>query len=187
MRLRIRLLIAVALLLAVGGFAYTKTMARVATVTPPDLVAKAQQADKIIVSKADKTMYLLQGDTILKSYRISMGRHWDAGHKQREGDERTPEGTYLIDWRNPKSAAYLSLHISYPNASDTARARQSNVEPGGNVMIHGLPNGWGVLGTPHRLIDWTDGCVAVTNEEMREVWSLAPNGTPIAIHASWKP
>lgn len=187
MRLRLRVLVPIALLLAAGGFAYTKVMARVATVTPPDLVAKAQQADRIVVSKTDKMMYLFRGDTILKSYRISMGSHWDQGHKEREGDERTPEGSYLIDWRNPKSSAYLSLHISYPNADDTERARQSNVSPGGNVMIHGLPNGWGALGTLHRLLDWTDGCVGVTNEEMREIWSLTPNGTPIAIHAKWEP
>lgn len=187
MRLRLRVIVPIVLLLAAGGFAYTKVMARVATVTPPGLAAKAQQADKIVVSKADKTMYLFRGDAILKSYRISMGSHWDQGHKQREGDERTPEGSYLIDWRNPKSSAYLSLHISYPNAGDTERARQSNVSPGGNVMIHGLPNGWGMLGTLHRLIDWTDGCVGVTNEEMREIWSLTPNGTPIAIYARWEP
>lgn len=187
MRLRLRVLVPIVLLLAAGGFAYTKGMARVATVTPPELVTKAQQADRIVVSKTDKMMYLFRGDTLLKSYRISMGSHWDQGHKEREGDERTPEGSYLIDWRNPKSSAYLSLHISYPNADDTERARQSNVSPGGNVMIHGLPNGWGALGTLHRFLDWTDGCVGVTNEEMREIWSLTPNGTPIAIYSRWEP
>ena len=187
MRLRPLPIISIAVLLALGGFAYTKVMARVATVEPPALAAKSQQADKIIVSKADRTMYLLQGDTVLKRYRISMGSDWDQGPKQREGDERTPEGDYRIDWRNPRSSAYLSLHISYPDANDTERARAGNYPPGGNVMIHGLPNGWGALGTLHRWINWTDGCVGVTNDEMREIWSLTPTGTPVSLYASWEP
>ncbi|MFV0284574.1 MAG: murein L,D-transpeptidase family protein [Castellaniella sp.] len=185
--LRARYFLVAVLFLVAVGFFYTRVMARVSTVEPPALVAKAQQADRIIVSKADKTLYLFQGDTLLKSYRISMGRDWDAGPKQREGDERTPEGSYTIDWRNPRSVAYLSLHISYPDARDRARAQAGNYSPGGAVMIHGLPNGWGALGALHQRFDWTDGCLAVTNEEMREIWSLTPNGTPIDIHARWTP
>lgn len=187
MRLRFRLVIPAALLVVAGGFIYTKVMARIATVEPPAMVAKAQQADRIVVSKAHKMMYVFQGDTLLKSYRVSMGSDWDKGPKEREGDERTPEGSYLIDWRNAKSAAYLSLHISYPDANDIQRARQGNYPPGGFVMIHGLPNGWGALGELHRWVDWTDGCLGVTNDEMREIWSLTPNGTPIEIYAAWQP
>ena len=186
MRLLIRFFILV-LVLAIGGFVYTKGMARLATVQPPSMVPTAQQASQIVVSKADKTMYLFQGETLLKSYRISMGRHWQDGHKQKEGDERTPEGTYRIDWRNPKSSAYLSLHISYPNQQDSESAKAGGYSPGGNIMIHGLPNGWGALGKLHQIMDWTDGCLGVTNEEMREIWALTPNGTPITLYASWKP
>ena len=186
MRLSVRLLIFV-VLLAVGGVIYTKGMARVATVEPPAMASAALQASKIVVSKADKTLYLFQGDKLLKSYRVSMGRHWQAGHKQREGDERTPEGSYRIDWRNPKSSAYLSLHISYPNKQDSQQAQAGGYPPGGNIMIHGLPNGWGALGKLHQIMDWTDGCLGVTNDEIREIWSLTPNGTPIELHANWKP
>ena len=105
----------------------------------------------------------------------------EAGHKQREGDERTPEGRYVIDWRNARSVAHLSLHISYPDARDQAAAAQAGVSPGGAVMIHGLPNGWGAIGRWHRLADWTDGCIGVTNAEMREIWARVPDGTPIEI------
>lgn len=104
-----------------------------------------------------------------------------AGPKRQEGDERTPEGLYRIDWRNPNSVAHLSLHISYPDAEDRARAGAAGVAPGGSIMIHGLPNGWGFLGALHRRLDWTDGCIGVTNAEMREIWALVPDGTPIRI------
>jgi murein L,D-transpeptidase YafK len=101
------------------------------------------------------------------------------GHKQFEGDQRTPEGVYTLDWRNPRSIAHLSLHISYPDAADRAFAAAAGRSPGGHIMIHGLPNGWGFLGPIHHWRAWTDGCIAVTNAEMREIWSLVPNGTPI--------
>lgn len=184
-----KLFIAVAVVLAgaAGVFAYTKAMARISTVEPPPLAAKEAQADRIMVSKVDKTLYLLQGDKVLKSYRISMGGRWDEGHKQREGDERTPEGSYQIDWRNERSRAYLSLHISYPNAEDSAQAQAAGYSAGGDIMIHGLPNGLGWFAPVHHLMDWTDGCIAVTNEEMREIWSLVSNNTPITIQQQWRP
>ena len=125
-------------------------------------------------------MQLLRNGKILRQYRVSLGGH-PVGHKEHEGDERTPEGRYTIDWRNRKSSAYLSLHISYPALADQARAAAASQNPGGNIMIHGLPNGWGFLGSWHLLWDWTDGCIAVTNDEMREIWSLVPNGTTIQI------
>lgn len=184
-----RLLWAVALLIGIGAsaFAYTKIMARLGSGHPPAALPAAQQADRIMVSKSDKALFLLRGETVLRRYRISMGPEWRAGHKQREGDNRTPEGTYDIDWRNPRSVAHLSLHISYPDAADRARAEAAGADPGSNIMIHGLPNGWGALGPLHHLRDWTDGCIAVTNSEMREIWSMVPNGTPITIQASWAP
>ncbi|RYD70798.1 MAG: hypothetical protein EOP84_26055, partial [Verrucomicrobiaceae bacterium] len=92
-----------------------------------------------------------------------------------------PEGNYIIDWRNPKSVCFRSLHISYPDSADKARARTQGVSPGGNIMIHGLPNGFGWIGRLHRLRNWTDGCVGVTNPEMLELWQAIPDGTPIEI------
>jgi len=111
---------------------------------------------------------------ILRQYRIALGRD-PIGHKQCEGDGRTPEGRYTIDRRNPKSKYHLSLHISYPNADDVARAQAAAVEPGGDIMIHGLKDG------ELRDGDWTQGCIAVTNEEMEEIWGLVPDGTVIVI------
>lgn len=176
--------LAAAAVLAVALVGYTKVMARIGSGTPP--AAAAVQADMIVVSKTDKRMYLLRDGQPLRSYRIAMGTNWDQGHKQQQGDERTPEGRYAIDWRNPRSVAHLSLHISYPNDADMAQARQAGRDPGGDIMIHGLPNGWGALGLIHHMRDWTDGCIGVTNAEMREIWSLVPDGTPIELHASWQ-
>lgn len=160
---------------------YTKVMARLAPGSPPAAAARSEQADRIRVSKADRQLHLLRDGAIIRSYRIAMGSNWDQGHKQAEGDERTPEGSYVVDWRNPRSMAHLSLHISYPAPKDQQAAAQAGHDPGGNIMIHGLPNGWGFMAPVHRLVDWTDGCIAVTNAEMREIWSLVANGTPIDI------
>ncbi len=146
----------------------------------PEMAAPDQQADMILVDKSARRLSLLRDGAVLRDYRISLGANPE-GHKQQEGDERTPEGEYVIDWRNPNSIAHLSLHISYPNQEDKARAATRGVSPGGNIMIHGIANGWGWLGGWHRFWDWTDGCIAVTNAEMREIWSRVPNGTPIRI------
>lgn len=173
------------LTLAIVG--YTRIMARIAPGTPPAAMAPADQADRIMVSKSDRILYLMRGGRILRRYPIAMGGNHDQGHKQREGDERTPEGVYSIDWRNPRSVAHLSLHISYPNADDRAAAEKAGYSPGGNIMIHGLPNGWGALGRLHLWMDWTDGCIAVTNEQMREIWAMTPDGTPVGIFADWRP
>jgi murein L,D-transpeptidase YafK len=132
------------------------------------------RADQIVVNKPRREMLLLRGNVILRSYRIALGRE-PVGHKQCEGDGRTPEGRYRIDRRNPKSRYYLALHISYPNAEDTERARAAGVEPGGDIMIHGLKDG------ELREGDWTQGCIAVTDQEMDEIWGLVPEGTVIVI------
>lgn len=187
MRLRLFLLAAIPLLGAGTVLGYTKVMARIGAGTPPALAAAKERADRIMVSKADRRMYLLRDGRVLKTYDIAMGSNWDQGHKQREGDERTPEGRYVIDWRNPRSVAHLSLHISYPDADDSAAARAAGHSPGGNIMIHGLPNGWGALAPLHLLVNWTDGCIAVTNAQMREIWALVPDGTEITIAPSWSP
>ena len=176
------------ILLLCAGFivavpVYTLAMARLDLVTPPEMAASHLQADLIHVDKSERVMALMRDGETIATYEISVGTAGDSGHKQREGDERTPEGRYEIDWRNDGSFAYLSLHISYPNAADIAAAQLAGDDPGGFIMIHGIANGWGWVGNLHRKWDWTDGCIAVTNAEMREIWSLVPNGTPIEIEA----
>ncbi|WP_415920685.1 L,D-transpeptidase family protein [Tateyamaria sp. SN6-1] len=166
--------------LALGLVAYSQLARHMAHGTPPPMAAAQDQADAVIVDKAARRMQLMRGTQMLAEYPISLGGA-PAGHKTREGDERTPEGTYLIDWRNGRSIAHLSLHISYPNAADRSAAEARGEDPGGNIMIHGILNGWGWVGALHRSWDWTNGCIAVTNAEMREIWSLVPNGTPITI------
>ncbi len=166
----------------IAAFGYTTVM-RSAHGTPPAMAPEAMQADRILVDKPARRMQLLRDGAIIGEYDISLGAAPD-GHKTREGDEKTPEGEYLIDWRNPRSMAHLSLHISYPNGADTAAARARGDSPGGEIMIHGMLNGWGWLGGLHRKWDWTNGCIAVTNAEMREIWSRVPDGTPIEIRGA---
>ncbi len=143
--------------------------------------ADAAQVHQIEIRKSARLMRLLaaNGDEI-RRYRVALGGN-PVGHKQREGDERTPEGTYVIDWRNPKSAYHLSLHISYPSAADRARARNRGDDPGGMIMIHGLRRGMGWIGSLHTSLDWTNGCIAVTNAEIEEIWSLVENGATVHI------
>ena len=138
------------------------------------------KADKVLVLKSERKMYLLHKKNRIREYAISLG---DApeGHKQQQGDEKTPEGNYVIDYRNPKSKYHLSLHISYPSAADRKSAKQRGVNPGGDIFIHGLPNGMGFLSGLFTGDDWTDGCIAVTNREIEEIWRMVPNGTPIEI------
>ncbi len=168
------------IVLVVGVVGYTQVALRVGSGAPPPMVAADSLADRVIVDKAARQLMLMRGDEEIASYHISLGAA-PAGHKSREGDERTPEGDYVIDWRNANSIAHLSLHISYPNAADRAAALERGQDPGGNIMIHGLLNGWGWLGRAHLMWDWTNGCIAVTNAEMREIWAHVPNGTPITI------
>lgn len=140
----------------------------------------AETADKIVLIKGEHKMMLLRGGTVIRSYQVSLGRG-GRGPKMRSGDHKTPEGTYTIDWRNPKSHFHLSLHISYPNATDIQRAREHGFAPGGDIMIHGLQDGLGWIGRFQRFADWTDGCIAVTDSEMDEIWRAVPTGTPIEI------
>lgn len=138
------------------------------------------QADRILVEKSKRKMTLYQGDKTLKTYRIALGKN-PAGHKVRKGDEKTPVGKYYIDYRNPDSRFHLSLHISYPNDRDIMRSMKRDVTPGGDIMIHGLNKETEWLEEYHRFIDWTDGCIAVTNREIEEIWDLVPDGTPVII------
>ena len=137
-------------------------------------------ADRIVIEKAARRLTLYRGDTKLHEYKIALGTQ-PTGPKRQQGDHRTPEGHYSIVARNSQSRFYKALKISYPGKDDLARAKQRHVNPGGDIMIHGLPNGWGLLGKAHLLHDWTDGCIAVTNEEMDEIWPLVRIGTPVEI------
>ncbi|WP_413231753.1 L,D-transpeptidase family protein [Marinobacter sp.] len=135
---------------------------------------------EVVVRKDERRLYLMAGEQVVRSYRISLGDN-PVGHKLYEGDERTPEGDYTLDWRNPHSDFYKSIHISYPNDRDRELASAWGLDPGGSIMIHGLPNEAGDLAFAYRGLDWTDGCIAVSNEEMDEIWQLVADGTPIRI------
>jgi murein L,D-transpeptidase YafK len=139
-------------------------------------------ADRVVVLKSERRLQLYRGEQLLMEYRVSLGFN-PVGTKEIEGDGKTPEGPYFIDKRNPKSQYHLSLHISYPTAKQVAQASAWGVNPGGLIMIHGLPNGLGAMGRLHLLTDWTAGCIAVTNEEIEEIWRAVPNGTPIEVKA----
>ena len=138
------------------------------------------RADSIVVEKSVHRMSLFKDGELLRTYRVALGRGGPEP-KSQEGDARTPEGTYFIDNRNSNSIAHLALHISYPNATDTAAARGRGVNAGSDIEIHGIRNGLGWIGRLHWLVDWTAGCIAVTNSEMDEIWRIVPDGTPIVI------
>jgi murein L,D-transpeptidase YafK len=148
---------------------------------PPDSVPQnSGQVDSVLVLKKDHVMELLSGGKVVRTYKVALGRGGLAP-KQREGDARTPEGHYVIDAKYEHSAYHKALHVSYPNAEDRRRAARLGVPAGGAIMIHGLPNGKGWVGAGHRLYDWTLGCIAVTDEEIDDVWNLVPVGTSVEI------
>lgn len=149
----------------------------------PDVPTSAapRKADRVVVFKERRELVLLDDGYPFRRYRIALGFE-PKGHKLREGDGRTPEGSYVLDWRNENSQFHRSIHISYPNPYDVARARQVGYSPGSHIMIHGLPEGEEWRGSSHANQDWTDGCIAVTNEEMDEIWKAVDDGTPIHIY-----
>lgn len=136
--------------------------------------------DRVLVIKHERILRLLNHGKVVKTYKVALGSE-PVGPKRQQGDHRTPEGNYVLDSRNAHSQFYKSIHISYPNSEDKTRATAAHVSPGGDVYVHGLPNGYGAVGAAHRLRDWTDGCIAVTDSEIDEIWDLVKNGTPIEI------
>lgn len=142
--------------------------------------SSAIQADQILIVKSERTLTLLRQGQVLKTYKVALG-HEPSGAKRQRGDNKTPEGEYTIDSRNPHSQFHLALHISYPNSADRARAKRLGVNPGGDIMIHGLPPAYSWLGAAHRKVDWTLGCVAVTDSEIEEIWARVPNGAKVEI------
>src|SRR5215470_13247212 len=137
-------------------------------------------ADRIEVRKSERIMTLLRGDKPLKTYKVALSTV-PVGAKEREGDHKVPEGLYVVDMKNSHSQFHRALHISYPNTADRERARKLGVRPGGNIEIHGLGSKFAWVGSMHRQIDWTDGCIAVTNSEIEEIWPLVAVGTPVEI------
>ena len=140
-----------------------------------------QYADFVLVRKAERKLYLYSGDMVLKTYPVALGKE-PIGQKIKEGDSRTPEGLYTLDWRNPNSKFFRSIHVSYPNVTQRRSAREAGVNPGGAIMIHGQPSDWVEriqLTFAHK--DWTEGCIAVENQDMLEIWDLVRDGTPIKI------
>lgn len=136
--------------------------------------------DKVLVEKSKRKLYLLSGNRIVKTYRISLGKK-PQGHKLMEGDKRTPEGLYWIDWRKPSSRYNLSMHISYPNPRDSREAQKLGVRPGSMIMIHGTPIDPEYPEWYFKGLNWTDGCIALLNSDMREVWDMVRDGTLIEI------
>ena len=137
-------------------------------------------ADRVLVEKAARRLTLMREGASLKTYHVALGRA-PVGAKEYEGDQRTPEGIYRIDFHKPDSDYHLALHISYPEQHDIDRAAAEGLSAGSDIMIHGLPNGRGWIGAFHRRKDWTAGCIAVTDFEIEEIWRAVPDGTPIEI------
>jgi len=142
--------------------------------------AIASDVDSVLVIKSEKKMFLLFHGKVVKEYHVVFGAN-SKGHKRQQGDERTPEGKYVLDFKKANSSFYRAIHISYPNSSDILQAKSRGVDPGGQIMIHGQKNGLGWLSWLSQFFNWTDGCIAVTNSDMDEIWEMVKAGTPIEI------
>jgi murein L,D-transpeptidase YafK len=136
--------------------------------------------DRILIEKSAHLMTLYRGNQAIRKYKVALGTQ-PVGRKERQGDHKTREGLYTVDRKNPQSIFHMALHLSYPNAEDRKRAKKLGVDPGGDVEIHGLEKKYAYLGALHRQPDWTDGCIAVTNAEIEEIWKLVPVGTRVEI------
>jgi len=141
---------------------------------------KIELADRVLVVKSARKLYLMKGEQALREFNVSLGLA-PVGHKARSGDSRTPEGLYYLDARNVDSDFFLSIHVSYPNTADRKRAAELGVDPGGQIMIHGLPNELRYDERHYSGTDWTDGCIALSNSDMIDVWLMTPANTPIEI------
>jgi murein L,D-transpeptidase YafK len=136
--------------------------------------------DRVVVRKAERKLFLLHGGTVVRTYKVALGLN-PIGTKERSGDFRTPEGAYRLVRRNPRSEYFLSMQVSYPNDSDLKHARRNHWDTGGSIMIHGLPNQLKHDPSYYESRDWTDGCIAVSNSDMLEIWLLTPDNAPIEI------
>lgn len=137
-------------------------------------------ADKVVIEKSKRALHLLKDGKPFRTFKIALGIR-PVGHKQHEGDFRTPEGSYRLDLRNPGSDFFLSIRVSYPNAEDARVARTRGLDPGGEIMIHGQPNNPSRSEAYYRTQDWTNGCIAVSNSDMIDIWLMTDHDTPIEI------
>src|SRR5579863_4469710 len=151
-----------------------------AAVAPAGLSASMPVADQIIVRKSERRLYLMRQGEVLRSYRVALGL-MPEGPKERAGDFRTPEGHYQLTRRNSRSDYFLSIQVSYPNDQDMRRARHDHVDPGGSIMLHGLPNSLRHSPEYYAKSDWTDGCIAMSDSDMVELWMMTQDNTPIEI------
>jgi murein L,D-transpeptidase YafK len=138
-------------------------------ITVSDRCIKLPKADLVIVKKSERILCLIKDKKIFRKYKISLGDN-PKGHKTKEGDEKTPEGNYTLDYKKSNSSFYKAIHISYPKKEDVNNAKKSGINPGGFIMIHGQKNHLGWLSFLTQKYDWTNGCIAVTNKEMDEIW-----------------
>lgn len=160
---------------------YFITIALVPLLVSTGLAAACElKADKVVIKKSERKLYLINNGQVIKEYSICLGLN-PVGHKQQKGDKRTPEGIYVLNQRNPKSKYYKSMLFSYPNEKDRRQAEAKGVDPGGHLAIHGLPVRTKEAEWDYIERDWTDGCIAVTNDHMEEIWQLVDIGTPIEI------
>jgi murein L,D-transpeptidase YafK len=146
----------------------------------PNFTFATDKANMVLVIKSESKLFLKKDDKILKEYHVVFGAN-PKGHKLQESDERTPEGKYILDYKKKNSSFYKAIHISYPNENDKQRAKKSGVNPGGFIMIHGQKNKFGWVSWISQRFNWTDGCIAVSNSEMDEIWKAVDTGTPIEI------
>ena len=146
----------------------------------PTISFGMEKADKVLVVKSESKLYLRKNGKTIKEYNVVFGAN-PKGHKHREGDEKTPEGNYILDYKKEDSSFYKAIHISYPNERDKQRSKKAGVNPGGFIMIHGQKNGLGWLSWISQRFNWTDGCIAVSNSDMDEIWGTVDVGTPIEI------
>ncbi len=155
------------------------SLATLSLASPPP-AAPEKPIDKVLVIKSERKLHLISRNETLKSYRVSLGKQ-PVGAKEREGDQRTPEGFYWINWRKISDKYNLAMHISYPNARDSERARAQGVKPGSMIMLHGTPVDEEYPEWFFHTLDWTEGCIALKNDDMRDLWSRVPDGTLIEI------
>jgi murein L,D-transpeptidase YafK len=166
-------------LIVLAGCAQPPITYPVAPKPVPAAPVRAVKADRVIVNKNARELMLIRGGEVIRTYPVALGPNPN-GHKIMEGDGRTPEGSYVLDWRNPNSRFYRSIHVSYPDPADRLLAAQLGVSPGGMIMIHGESSYLSFGGQASE--DWTEGCIAVSNGAMDEIWALVDDGTPIMIN-----
>ena len=159
---------------------YAILLAALTALIAPHAAIAEELADFVLVVKSERRLYLMRDDEVIDSFRVTFGSD-PKGHKQREGDGRTPEGRYVLDWKHADSDFHKAIHISYPNATDRKNAKKRGVDPGGDIMIHGQRNRWGLLSPITQLFNWTNGCIALSDRNMDAVWKAVNVGTPIEI------